>query len=156
MSYQVANLGYKMYYDWDRNSRIVDYRNSLARQQGWDRAINNGEMCVKGMAKHLPRKAPLDGQMGYGYNSHQPFYGLASSHYKGGIITTERRGISQSNKIDRWHLPPGTKNFYTVDDNVINLYKKFMKKSADNLKSTDQMIDPQLRWKHKSDKYIVK
>ena len=72
------------------------------------------------------------------------------------LITNERRGISQSNKIDRWHLPPGTKKFYTVDDNVINLYKKFMKKSADNLKSTDQMIDPQLRWKHKSDKYIVK
>ena len=47
MSYQVANLGYPMYYDWDRNSRIVDYRNAIARQQGWDRAINNGEIVLR-------------------------------------------------------------------------------------------------------------
>ena len=31
-----------------------------------------------------------------------------------------------------------------------------MKTSADNLKSTNQMIDPQLRWKHTSDKYFAK
>ena len=31
-----------------------------------------------------------------------------------------------------------------------------MKKSAENLRSTNQMLDPQLRWTHKSDKYIVK
>ena len=152
MSYQVANLGYAMYYDWDRNSRNIDYRNALNRQQGWDRAICNGEMCVRGMAKHLPSPKPLGGQMGYGENAHKPYYGLSSKR-GGGAVTTERRGWSQSNKINRWHLPEGTKNFYIIDDSVTNLYKQFLKRSLEN---KNQMLDPQLRWKHKLDKYIQK